>query len=66
MPKAHSNEEVIAMRRKAVINRTSTTNWSDRWINADEFPMVLQAGDPTKYRLPPVPDLDEKQRALVG
>ena len=66
MPKAHSNEEVIAMRRKAVINRTSTTNWSDRWINADEFPMVLQAGDPTKYRLPPVPELDENQRALVG
>lgn len=66
MPRAHSNEEVIAMRRAAVTNRISTTNWSDRWINADEFPMVLAAGDPTKYRLPPVPELNEQQRALVG
>ena len=66
MPRAHSNEEVMAMRRKAVQDRLSTTNWSDRWINADQFPMVLQAGDPTKYRLPPVPELDEEQRAMVG
>ena len=66
MPRAHSNEEVIAHRRAAVTNRTSTTNWSDRWINADEFPMVLSEGDPTKYRLPPVPELDEYQLALVG
>lgn len=66
MPRAHSNEEVMAMRRAAVANRISTTNWSDRWINADEFPMVLEAGDPTKYKLPPVPQLDEQQRAMVG
>lgn len=66
MPRAHSNEEVMAMRRKAVTNRISTTNWSDRWINADKFPMVLAAGDPKKYKLPPVPQLDEEQQALVG
>ena len=54
------------MRRKAVQDRLSTTNWSDRWINADQFPMVLQAGDTTKYLLPPVPELDEEQRAMVG
>jgi len=66
MPRAHSNEDVIAMRRKAVTERISTTNWSDCWVNADEFPMVLAAGDPTKYKLPPVPELDEKQLALVG
>jgi len=66
MPKARSNEEVIAHRRSAIASRTSTTNWSDRWINADEFPQVVAAGDPQKYRLPPIPDLDENQRALVG
>jgi len=66
MPRAHSNPEVIAQRRAAVTTRTSTTNWSDRWINADQFPMVLSEGDPTKYQLPPVPELDEYQLALVG
>ncbi len=66
MPRSHSNPEVIAHRRAAVAARTSTTNWSDRWINADEFPMVVSAGDSTKYRLPPIPELDERQRALVG
>lgn len=66
MPKAHSNPEVIAHRRAAVESLTSTTNWSDVWVNADEFPMVLSQGDPTKYRLPPVPQLDDNQNALVG
>lgn len=66
MPRAHSNPEVIEHRRAAVVNRTSTTNWSDRWINADEFPMVLKEGDPGKYILPPVPQLNEYQRSLVG
>lgn len=66
MPRAHSNEEVIAHRRAAVAARISTTNWSDRWINADEFEMVLSAGDPTKYTLPPVPELNDYQLALVG
>ncbi len=66
MPRAHSNPEVIAQRRAAVENRISTTNWSDRWINADEFPMVLKEGDPSKYILPPAPQLNEYQRSLVG
>ena len=66
MPRAHSNPEVIAKRRAAVLNRISTTNWSDRWINADEFPMVLKEGDPAKYILPPAPELDDYQRSLVG
>ena len=66
MPKSRSNDEVIAHRRAAVESLTSTTNWSDRWVNADKFPMVLSEGDPTKYRLPPVPQLNEYQRALVG
>lgn len=66
MPRSHSNADVIAHRRAAVTSRTSTTNWSDRWINADQFDMVLSAGDPTKYQLPPVPELTEYQLALVG
>ena len=66
MPKSRSNDEVSAHRRAAVESVTSTTNWSDRWINADKFPMVLSEGDPTKYTLPPVPQLDEHQLALVG
>ncbi|MFK8024089.1 MAG: phytanoyl-CoA dioxygenase family protein [Ilumatobacter sp.] len=66
MPRAFSNDAVIERRRAAVTARISTTNWSDRWINADEFEMVLSAGDPSKYRLPPVPELDEYLLALVG
>lgn len=65
MPRAKSNPEVIAQRKAAVVDRTSTTNWSDRFINADQFPQVLAAADPG-YELPPVPDLDDYQRALVG
>lgn len=65
MPRSRSNDEVIAHRRAAVAARTSTTNWSDRWINADEFPVVTER-DSTKYRLPPIPELDDYQLALVG
>jgi len=66
MPRSHSNEDVIAKRRAAVVSRTSTTNWSDRWVNADQFPVVLNAGDASRYLLPPVPELDERQWTLVG
>lgn len=66
MPRARSNEDVIARRQAAVTTRTSTTNWSDRFIDADRFPQVLAADDGTRYTLPPVPELDDYQRALVG
>lgn len=65
MPKARSNPDVMAKRRAAIKTRTSTTNWSDRFIDADQFPQVLAAPDPG-YRLPPVPALDSNQQALVG
>jgi hypothetical protein len=65
MPKARSNAEVISHRRAAVTSRISTTNWSDVWVNADNFPDVA-AADPNKFRLPPVPELTEYQQALVG
>ena len=68
MPRAKSNEAVIEKRRAAVLNRTSTTNWSDRFINADRFPNVVAVTEqnPNKYQLPPVPELDETQKAMVG
>lgn len=66
MPKERSNPEVIARRRAAVATRTSTTNWSDRFIDADQFPQVLAASDRVQYRLPPIPQLTSRQEALVG
>ena len=66
MPKSKSNERVIEQRKEAVLNRTSTTNWSDRFINADEFPQILEIEDGDKFHWPDVPDLNEKQRKLVG
>ncbi len=65
MPKARSTPEIIDKRRAALATRTSTTNWSDRFIDADQFPQVLAAPNPG-YRLPPVPRLTEDQRSLVG
>jgi len=65
MPRSRSNDAVIAKRRAAVTNRTSTTNWSDRFINADRFPQVVD-GDPDKFVLPPIPQLTSAQQALVG
>ena len=66
MPRAKSNEAVIEERKAAVANRTSTTNWSDRFINADEFPQITAVPDRERYQLPPVPELNENQRRLVG
>jgi hypothetical protein len=66
MPKSKSSERVIEQRKDAVLNRTSTTNWSDRFINADEFPQILAVEDGDKFHWPDVPDLNEKQRELVG
>lgn len=65
MPKSRSNEAVIAERRAAIDARTSTTNWSDRFINADRFPQVM-AVDTSRYTLPPVPQLTPELQALVG
>lgn len=65
MPKSKSNESVIARRRAAIDGRTSTTNWSDRFIDADKFPQVLEAAD-RSFDLPPIPKLTPEQVALVG
>lgn len=65
MPRSRSNPEVIERRRAAVLDRTSTTNWSDCFINADRFPNVM-AADTDHFTLPPVPELTKEQQALVG
>ncbi|MFT5530044.1 MAG: hypothetical protein ACI91O_000051 [Candidatus Poriferisodalaceae bacterium] len=66
MPKARSNPETIKQRRAAVEKRTSTTNWSDVFIDADRFPPVLASPMRDEYVLPRVPTLTQEQRALVG
>jgi len=66
MPRARSNERVIERRRAAVADRTSTTNWSDRFANADKFPQVVAASGRAEWQLPPVPELTPTQQAMVG
>ncbi len=66
MPKFKANEEVILKRKQAVEDLTSTTNWSDCFINADEFPQILSVEDRAKYKWPAKPELNERQRRLVG
>ena len=65
MPRSRSNASVIARRREALASRTSTTNWSDRFIDADQFPQVLAEAD-RSFVLPPIPQLSPEQDALVG
>ncbi|MFK7918481.1 MAG: phytanoyl-CoA dioxygenase family protein [Ilumatobacter sp.] len=66
MPRSLADDEVIAQRRAAVATRTSTTNWSDRFFNTDDYPEMLRADDLERFQLPPVPQLDQMQLALVG
>jgi len=66
MPKERSNEAVISQRREAVEKVISTTNWSDTFRNADEFPVILEAKDREKYQWPPKPKLTDYQKDLVG
>ena len=66
MPKEKSNPEVIKKRREAVKKVISTTNWSDKFRNADEFPIILEANDRGKYKWPDKPNLSAYQKDLVG
>ena len=66
MPKEKSNEKVIAQRREAVDKLISTTNWSDTFRNADEFPQILEADNREKYKWPKKPILTEYQKDLIG
>ena len=66
MPKEKSNPSVIKQRREAVEKVISTTNWSDKFRNADEFPIILEADDRDKYKWPAKPELSDYQKDLVG
>ena len=66
MPKEKSNSEVIKRRREAVKKVISTTNWSDKFRNADEFLIILEANDRGKYKWPDKPNLSAYQKDLVG
>lgn len=74
MPRAKASEEVLAERRQAPLRLNSTTNWSDRWINADEFPSVIVHRDLNKYpstagykyKMVPAPYLTQRELKLVG
>ena len=66
MPKEKSNRSVIKQRREAVEKVISTTNWSDKFRNADEFPIILEADDRDKYKWPTKPELSDYQKDLVG
>ena len=66
MPRAKSNSAVIEKRKDAVAKVKSTTNWSDRFIDADAFPNIL--ADPKRdiYEWPEVPELNTNQLKMVG
>jgi len=66
MPKDKSNEEVIQQRWEAVEKLISTTNWSDTFTNADEFPLILEAKDRDKFKWPEKPVLTDYQKSLIG
>jgi hypothetical protein len=66
MPRRLTPPEVLEKRRKAVERVISTTNWTDRFINADRFPQILAEPHPERFRRPPPPALDEAQRGMVG
>lgn len=65
MPKYLSDESVLEKRREAVDKLISTTNWTNSFRNADEFPLILEAEDRAKYRWPKKPILNEYQKSLI-
>ncbi len=65
MPKKLTPEKVLGQRQRAVENVVSTTNWTDRFINADRFPQLLAAPNPERYTRPPAPKLNEAQQKLA-
>lgn len=66
MPKSRAPADVIAKRRAAVEDVTSTTNWCDRFFSTDEYPEMLAAENLSRFKLPPRPKLTKDQIALVG
>ena len=65
MPKHLSSEDVLIKRREAVEKLISTTNWTNSFRNADEFPLILQAENREKYKWPQKPVLSDYQKSLI-
>jgi ectoine hydroxylase-related dioxygenase (phytanoyl-CoA dioxygenase family) len=65
MPKNLSSEDILEKRREAVEKLISTTNWTNSFRNADEFPLILEAKDRDKYQWPKKPTLNEYQKSLI-
>ena len=65
MPKYLTSEDVLEQRREAVDKLISTTNWTNSFRNADEFPLILEAKDREKYTWPKKPTLSEYQKSLI-
>jgi hypothetical protein len=66
MPRRLTPPQVLEQRRKAVEAVISTTNWTDRFINADRFAPILAEPHLERFRRPPPPQLTPAQRRLVG
>jgi hypothetical protein len=66
MPRRLTPPEVLEKRKAAVERVTSTTNWTDRFINADRFPQILAEPHPERFKRPAPPVLNAYQRRLVG
>jgi ectoine hydroxylase-related dioxygenase (phytanoyl-CoA dioxygenase family) len=65
MPKYLTSEDVLEKRREAVDKVISTTNWTNGFRNADEFPLILEANDRDKYKWPEKPILNDYQKSLI-
>lgn len=70
MPRELTSAEVLQWRKtKALEDRVSTTNWTDRIVNIDEAPNIkaVKARDDARGIVkPPLPALTAYQKRLVG
>jgi hypothetical protein len=66
MPRRLTPPAVLEQRKHAVEAVISTTNWTDRFINADRFSPMMAEPHPERFRRPAPPVLDEAQRRMVG
>lgn len=69
MPRELTPADVLERRKEAVRRLHGTTNWTDRWVNADDFPLVAQNASRDEkrgIRKPKAPSLSAAQLRLVG
>merc|ERR1712216_1077054 len=70
MPRKLTPPDVMEWRKhEALPQRIGTTNWTDRIVNADEFPNIkaVEARDAERgVRKAPLPHLSKYQLRLVG